>query len=103
MIINGYNIESVEDAKNYLKSQGVDVEKFTAEGLRVIDGILQKQALALAGVSDLLPCPFCGSEAETHKSYGTYSTMCSNSDCNVCPEAEGETRVESIVNWNKRQ
>lgn len=103
MIINGYNIEKVEDAENYLKSQGVDVDKFTSKGLMIIDEILQKNALAIAGVSDLLPCPFCGSEAETHKSLGTYSTMCSNSECSVCPCAEGETRVDSIVNWNKRQ
>lgn len=103
MIVNGFNIDDSEDASEYLKSQGVDVDAFVKRGLQKISEIQRNQALSMSGVSDLLPCPFCGSEAQIVKLDYTYSTMCSNSECDVCPEAEAQTRQESIVSWNKRQ
>lgn len=103
MIVDGFNIDDPEEASEYLKSQGVDVDAVVNRGMQKISKILRDQALSMSGVSDLLPCPFCGSEAQTIKIDYTYSTMCSNSECDVCPEVEAQTREESIVSWNKRQ
>lgn len=103
MIVNGFDIDDPDEATEYLKGQGVDVESLVNRGLQKISEIQRNQALSMSGVSDLLPCPFCGSEAQTIKLDYTYSTMCSNSECDVCPEAEAQTRQESIVSWNKRQ
>ena len=103
MIVNGFNIDDPKEAFEYLKSQGVDVDALVKRGLQKISEIQRNQALSMSGVSDLLPCPFCGSEAQIVKLDYTYSTMCSNSECDVCPEVEAQTRQESIVSWNKRQ
>jgi hypothetical protein len=103
MIVNGFNIDDPDEASEYLKSQGVDVDALVKRGLQKISEIQRNKALSMSGVSDLLPCPFCGSEAQIVKLDYTYSTMCSNSECDVCPEAEAQTRQESIVSWNKRQ
>jgi hypothetical protein len=49
--------------------------------------------------NDLLPCPFCGSEAKLH-SYGSgrYSVSCSDFNCTVIPGG----KLAAIKAWNTR-
>ena len=101
MNVNGFQIDTYEGAKSYLENEGLDVEILQKRGLKVVERILRIQKIASGEI--LLPCPFCGSDAQTTKSDETYSTMCENSDCHLSPEAEGYTELESRLNWNKRK
>jgi hypothetical protein len=54
-------------------------------------------------VSDLLPCPFCGGEAEWAKP-AAYSVYCANKkQCHGIALATGATLEEAIAAWNRRQ
>lgn len=62
---------------------------------------------------ELLPCPFCGAEAETFQRdeiWGDSLKMppiehvvrCSNMDCHVFPEVAEKTFDEAVKHWNTR-
>lgn len=55
---------------------------------------------------ELLPCPWCQSNAEINISeYSSrYDIACSNSDCTVCPALQDwfDTKQEAIDAWNLR-
>lgn len=61
-------------------------------------------------MTELLPCPFCGSEAELHPAYDIdtddvdgYFVICRNKNCTAWPEtAEYPTEAEAIEAWNTR-
>lgn len=61
-------------------------------------------------MAELLPCPFCGVEAEVHQAYDIdtdevdgYFVMCRNKNCTAWPEtAEYQTEAEAIAAWNTR-
>lgn len=58
-------------------------------------------------MEELKPCPFCGSEAETHETTDGWIVSCS-SDQNVLDgfthraHGYGSTEAEAIAEWNKR-
>ena len=60
--------------------------------------------------SKLLPCPFCGGEAELHPSYDMdtsevdgWFVWCNNKECECAPETrEHFTEAEAIEAWNTR-
>lgn len=45
MIVNGFNIDDPEEASEYLKSLGVDVDTLVKRGLQKISEIQRNQAL----------------------------------------------------------
>ena len=60
---------------------------------------------------DLLPCPFCGSAAETWVDRpapgckaDTFGVRCSGSDCGPYPEilADTDARALVVAQWNRR-
>ena len=61
-------------------------------------------------MSELLPCPFCGGEAEIHPTYDMdtneidgYFVWCDNDKCECKPETrEHFTEAEAISAWNTR-
>lgn len=61
-------------------------------------------------MTKLLPCPFCGGEAELHPTYDMdtgemdgYFVICRNKNCTVWPETdEYLTEAEAIAAWNTR-
>lgn len=74
----------------------------------------ESQQLNIAGVINLLPCPFCGSKAEKRVREGTsdydlnkvyYDIRCTNNDCYLQDGADWncETYEEVVEMWNKRQ
>ncbi|MCA9340408.1 MAG: Lar family restriction alleviation protein [Candidatus Saccharibacteria bacterium] len=53
---------------------------------------------------ELLPCPFCGSEARSY-SYGIKASVvhCSNESCHVRPEIQSHGGEDVTINmWNAR-
>lgn len=58
----------------------------------------------------LLPCPFCGGEAELHQTYDMdtnevdgWFVWCNNKECECTPETrEHFTEAEAIAAWNTR-
>ena len=54
-------------------------------------------------MENLKPCPFCGSECETHKSGNMLIGGCSNDDCKIRPmwiiEAERAPDNISVLLW----
>lgn len=62
---------------------------------------------------NLLPCPFCGSEAAIKEntfldscfSDPQYDIMCTNKDCYLCDGADWmfNTKEEAAILWNKRK
>ena len=60
--------------------------------------------------NELLPCPFCGGEAELHPSYDMetdsvdgWFAWCNNKECECVPETrEHFTEAEAIAAWNTR-
>jgi Lar family restriction alleviation protein len=54
----------------------------------------------------LLPCPFCGTEAEVLCDDGVvHYVMCAGAmDCRICPQTSGVFRsaAEAAENWNRR-
>lgn len=60
--------------------------------------------------NELLPCPFCGGEAELHPSYDMetdsvdgWFAWCNNKECECAPETrEHFTESEAIAAWNTR-
>ena len=54
-------------------------------------------------MADLLPCPFCGSECEIHKSDNMLIGGCSNDDCKISPiwilEAESAPGNVGVILW----
>ncbi|MCO6497949.1 MAG: Lar family restriction alleviation protein [Chitinophagaceae bacterium] len=95
--VNGFNIDTPEGAKDYLKSEGVDVEAYIEKGL---DELKRHKALVLANVGN--SCPFCGADPTITQVGETWSVMCDNSNCKVCPESEGITKDEALRGWNQR-
>lgn len=55
-------------------------------------------------MTDLLNCPFCGSKANKYALYGEEraSVICSNSSCQVRPEAKGGNYENNAKRWNRR-
>lgn len=61
-------------------------------------------------MTELLPCPFCGGEAELHASYDMdtnevdgWFAWCNNDRCECKPETnEHFTEAEAIAVWNAR-
>lgn len=54
-------------------------------------------------MSDLKPCPFCGSHPYVHTwPAGTVGILCDNDDCGVSVEVEALPRDEAITAWNTR-
>ena len=61
-------------------------------------------------MTELLPCPFCGGEAELHASYDMdtnevdgWFAWCNNEQCECKPETnEYFTEAEAIAAWNTR-
>lgn len=61
-------------------------------------------------MSELLPCPFCGGEAELHPTYDMdtsevdgWFVWCNNKECECAPETrEHFTEAEAIAAWNTR-
>ena len=57
-------------------------------------------------MSDLLPCPFCGGEADVYKhnrpAFGaSYHVECQEEAC-LCGTCHHESRDEAIAAWNTR-
>ena len=58
----------------------------------------------------LLPCPFCGGEAEIHETYDMetnevdgYFVWCNNKECECRPETNTcFTEAEAVAAWNTR-
>ncbi|WP_158215404.1 Lar family restriction alleviation protein [Candidimonas nitroreducens] len=51
----------------------------------------------------LLPCPFCGHEAEhVHIHHGEEVVLCANEGCNVHPSVHGSTAEKAAARWNRR-
>ena len=61
-------------------------------------------------MDNLLPCPFCGGEAEAHQTYDIdtgdvdgWFVICRNKECTAWPEtAEYPTEAEAVAAWNTR-
>ena len=55
-------------------------------------------------MSELLPCPFCGGEAEVVTGLiGGYNVACMRVDCDLSPITRGcATEAEAIAAWNSR-
>jgi Lar family restriction alleviation protein len=49
---------------------------------------------------ELLPCPFCGSEAESHRD-GWHFVKCASEEC-LIDGPVGRTEAEAIAAWNTR-
>lgn len=52
-------------------------------------------------MSKLLPCPFCGGEAETWDGTGVWHVFCTNKDC-AAMGSPCLTEAEAIAAWNTR-
>ena len=54
-------------------------------------------------MSDIKPCPFCGSSAEAEIRYTAAFVECSNNDCGIfmC-ELDNPFCDEVVEKWNKR-
>jgi Lar family restriction alleviation protein len=57
---------------------------------------------------DLIPCPFCASEAILRPSNIQcegihFVIVCSNEDCEAQPDVHGNTEKEAITRWNTRK
>lgn len=56
-------------------------------------------------MSDLKPCPFCGSPGEVEKGVGAMRVRCSNRECPIHPQTMIANIAESdlrISQWNTR-
>lgn len=53
-------------------------------------------------MSDLKPCPFCGSEPNIDYEKGRWSVMCIRTACGLEPFTSGETREQVTAVWNRR-
>ena len=52
-------------------------------------------------MTKLLPCPFCGSEAQTEfTAHESPAIECSDINCSAI--ISGETKKDAVKNWNKR-
>lgn len=56
--------------------------------------------------TELLPCPFCGGEAElTYLEYdpvAPWFIQCANRECEIGPATWRKTEADAIEAWNKR-
>ena len=52
--------------------------------------------------SELLPCPFCGGEAQDAECEGLWAIACFNFGCNHVQTEWMLTREEAVVAWNTR-
>lgn len=52
--------------------------------------------------AELLPCPFCGGEAEINILLGNYCVTCSKCSGSIFPHS-GMTKAEAIAAWNTRK
>ena len=54
----------------------------------------------------MLPCPFCGEQAEAQPWHGggPQKTLvgCSSEFCRVCPSVAASTKRKAIAEWNRR-
>jgi len=51
----------------------------------------------------LLPCPFCGGEAEMNQTWSYWDVMCHSDLCGVRPVSDGyDTQSEAAAAWNTR-
>jgi hypothetical protein len=51
----------------------------------------------------LLPCPFCGGEAEMNQAWSYWDVMCHSDLCGVRPVSDGyDTQSEAAAAWNAR-
>jgi len=51
----------------------------------------------------LLPCPFCGGEAEMNQAWSYWDVMCHSDLCGVRPVSDGyDTQSEAAAAWNTR-
>jgi hypothetical protein len=51
----------------------------------------------------LLPCPFCGGEAEMNQTWSSWDVMCHSDLCGVRPVSDGyDTQSEAAAAWNTR-
>lgn len=62
----------------------------------------KKQATSDKTSDYLLPCPFCGGEAEVNLMLGNYCVTCTECMGSVFP-ARGMTKEEAIQAWNTRK
>ena len=55
-------------------------------------------------MTNLKPCPFCGSEAHIYRkpTTGGYAPACNNDRCEVYWQREYGTETEAIAAWNNR-
>jgi hypothetical protein len=52
---------------------------------------------------ELLPCPFCGGEAEMNQTWNYWDVMCHSDLCGVRPVSDGyDTQSEAAAVWNTR-
>lgn len=87
-------------AKEYIREHKDELPDFLTRAVEEPSN--EDAVLPLCGVSNLLPCPFCGEKAETVKSGDTYTTMCMNQECSVMVQSEGDDKEESESIWNVR-
>ena len=52
-------------------------------------------------ITELLPCPFCGSEADVEGAWGGYVPLCLNEECG-CELGVFKTREEAVAAWSRR-
>jgi hypothetical protein len=76
-IVNGFDIDTVEGAEAYLKSEGVDVDAYIERGLAELK---KQKALDLANVVDT--CPYCKGLG-----YDPINNLIGVHD--LCPECKG--------------
>lgn len=53
-----------------------------------------------ASPTELLPCPFCGGEADIDVQGAYIVAFCR--DCGVCPRTDAIMRAEAVEAWNRR-
>ena len=50
----------------------------------------------------LLPCPFCGMDAEMQRPFGDWEALCVNKKCPVVAFVTTNSELKTINRWNKR-